>query len=106
MTPDQVVRPRTLSEPFENEFDGDARPAKDGLAEHDAGHPLDVALPVHGGIVSHGTPTRTTAERYLAAGEYFVLGTDLHNPQTLDVRLRGRHRLTKENPRTILGEGA
>jgi protein-tyrosine phosphatase len=63
-----------------------------------------------------GTPTRTLAEDFLARGEYFLLGTDLHNPQTLDLRLRGLRRaieavgeaevdrLTVEHPRLILGE--
>lgn len=61
-----------------------------------------------------GTPTRALAERFLTEQQYFVLGTDLHNPQTLDVRLRGLERaiqlvgdaevdrLTKDHPRQIL----
>lgn len=61
-----------------------------------------------------GTPTRTTVEKFLLAGEYFVLGSDLHNPQTLDIRLNGlKHamtlvgedevnRLTITNPRELL----
>jgi len=39
-----------------------------------------------------GWPTRTLAEKFIAAGEYFVLGTDLHNPQSMDVRMNGLKR--------------
>lgn len=63
-----------------------------------------------------GTPTRTLAERFLLGGEYFVLGSDLHNPQSLDVRLNGLKRaieligdtgvntLTIDHPGQILSE--
>jgi protein-tyrosine phosphatase len=61
-----------------------------------------------------GTPTRTLAEQFIQRQEYFVLGTDLHNPQTLGVRLNGLRRaieivgdaevdrLTIDHPRQIL----
>jgi len=61
-----------------------------------------------------GTPTRTVVEKFLVKGEYFVLGSDLHNPQSLDIRLNGLkraislvgddevNRLTKINPRELL----
>lgn len=61
-----------------------------------------------------GTPTRTLAERFIRDGAYFVLGTDLHNPQSMDVRLNGLtraievvgdaevDRLTIDHPREIL----
>jgi hypothetical protein len=64
MTPHQIVRPRTLGEPFENEFDGDPRAAKDGLAEHNPGYPLDALLPVHNGIVAIATPFEQSEQRY------------------------------------------
>ena len=57
MTPDQIVRPRTFGEPFKHELNGDASTAKDGLAKHDARHPLDKWLPIHRWIVSHDTPS-------------------------------------------------
>ena len=61
-----------------------------------------------------GTPTRTLAERFMQEQAYFVLGTDLHNPQSMDVRLNGLrraadlfgdaevNRLTIDHPRQIL----
>ena len=61
-----------------------------------------------------GTPTRTLAERFMREQAYFVLGTDLHNPQSMDVRLNGLaraiqlvgdaevNRLTIDHPRQIL----
>src|SRR5438045_7383329 len=39
-----------------------------------------------------GSATRVTAERYLREGRYFLLGSDLHNLRTLDVRLEGLKR--------------
>jgi protein-tyrosine phosphatase len=42
-----------------------------------------------------GMPTRMTAERYLREGRYFLLGSDLHNLRTLDVRLEGLERAIK-----------
>jgi hypothetical protein len=61
-----------------------------------------------------GTPTRDLIERFAADGEYFMFGTDLHKPETLDVRLNGLaratealgdaevDRLTIDHPRQIL----
>ena len=63
-------------------------------------------------------PTRRVGERFLLDGRYFMLGTDLHNLATLPVRVRGLHRvielvgeaavnrLTIENPRQLLPDGA
>jgi protein-tyrosine phosphatase len=61
-----------------------------------------------------GAPTRRTAERYLAEGRYFLLGSDLHRLKSLQVRLDGLDRaielageerireLTELNPRKLL----
>jgi protein-tyrosine phosphatase len=61
-----------------------------------------------------GAATRETVERFLAEDRYFLLGSDLHNPETLDLRLRGLKRaielaggervkrLTIENPKKLL----
>lgn len=61
--------------------------------------------------------TRITAERYLRDGRYFVLGSDTHNPKTLDHRLTGLRnaialagdeaidKLTRQNPRAFLPDG-
>src|SRR5439155_26469365 len=58
--------------------------------------------------------TRRTAERLLAEGKYFLLGSDLHGLETLPPRLAGLERarqlagdkiidqLTRENPRQLL----
>ncbi|HEX4124993.1 MAG TPA: CpsB/CapC family capsule biosynthesis tyrosine phosphatase [Tepidisphaeraceae bacterium] len=64
-----------------------------------------------------GADTRRCAERFLAEGRYFMLGTDLHGPATLDCRLDGLARvarlvdaatltrLTRDNPlRLVLGQ--
>lgn len=60
------------------------------------------------------TATRQVADMYLADGRYFMLGSDLHNLETLDHRIRGLHRaieavgeeaveqLTATNPRQLL----
>jgi protein-tyrosine phosphatase len=57
--------------------------------------------------------TRRCAERFLSDGKYFLLGSDSHNPQSMDVRVRGLERaielvgaekvdqLTKANPRKL-----
>lgn len=37
-------------------------------------------------------PTRRVMERYLAEDRYFLLGSDLHNERTLDIRLNGLQR--------------
>ena len=61
-----------------------------------------------------GSDTRVTVELYLKQDRYFMLGSDLHNSRTLEVRLNGLKRaveligdetvdrLTKENPGKIL----
>jgi protein-tyrosine phosphatase len=61
-----------------------------------------------------GAPTRRTAERYLAEGRYFLLGSDLHRLNSLQARLDGLDRaielagadriraLTVVNPRKLL----
>jgi protein-tyrosine phosphatase len=61
-----------------------------------------------------GTPTRDLIEQFAEGTEYFMFGTDLHKPETLDVRLRGLeraiellgdaevNRLTINHPREIL----
>jgi protein-tyrosine phosphatase len=66
----------------------------------------------------HGSATRVTVELYLEQGRYFIVGSDLHNLRTLDLRLNGLKRaidlvgekaidrLTIENPRKILVESA
>jgi protein-tyrosine phosphatase len=58
--------------------------------------------------------TRATAERFLAEKRYFVLGSDLHNPQSMPARLAGLRRvreaigddgldvLTVQNPQKLL----
>jgi tyrosine-protein phosphatase YwqE len=58
--------------------------------------------------------TRRVGERYLRDGRYFMLGSDLHNPQTLPHRLAGLQnairwmgdafvdQLTKVNPAKLL----
>jgi protein-tyrosine phosphatase len=62
--------------------------------------------------------TRRCAERFLLAGKYFMLGSDTHNPQTIDVRMAGLQRvrelvgdagldqLTRVNPTKLLPEVA
>jgi protein-tyrosine phosphatase len=63
-----------------------------------------------------GAATRETMEAYLEEGRYFMLGSDLHNTRTLDLRLNGLERaidlageaeidrLTIENPKKILAD--
>src|SRR6266550_4740315 len=41
---------------------------------------------------ARGTPTRELSERFLMEGKYFLLGTDLHNIDSLPVRLAGLRR--------------
>jgi protein-tyrosine phosphatase len=62
-----------------------------------------------------GSPTRTAAEKFLTAGNYFLLGSDLHRLATLPPRLSGLknaiamvgedavNKLTISNPRQLLG---
>jgi protein-tyrosine phosphatase len=57
--------------------------------------------------------TRRCAERFLAEDKYFLLGSDSHNPESMDIRIRGLDRaiqlageakideLTKTNPRKL-----
>jgi protein-tyrosine phosphatase len=40
-----------------------------------------------------GSSTRDTAERFLLEDRYFALGSDLHNPRTMPVRLAGLKRV-------------
>jgi protein-tyrosine phosphatase len=59
---------------------------------------------------------RITVERFIAEDRYFFLGSDLHNPESLNMRLRGLNRaielagiirvrkMTVENPRILLAE--
>ena len=61
--------------------------------------------------------TRRCAEKFLLDGKYFILGSDTHNPETIDVRMAGLPRvrelvgdetldqLTIANPRKLLGDG-
>lgn len=61
------------------------------------------------------TATRTIAEKYLHENRYFMFGSDLHNVNTLPIRLRGLKRaieavgeqkvweLTRENPKKLVG---
>jgi protein-tyrosine phosphatase len=61
-----------------------------------------------------GTATRETAERLLAENRYFAVGSDLHNPRTMAVRLAGLRRvreavgqqwldrLTRANPAKLM----
>jgi protein-tyrosine phosphatase len=60
--------------------------------------------------------TRQCAEHFLTNGEYFVLGSDTHNPQSMDVRMNGLKRaieiagdekvneLTVTNPRRFVAD--
>jgi protein-tyrosine phosphatase len=60
--------------------------------------------------------TRRCAERFLLDGKYFLLGSDSHNPASMDVRVNGLQRaielagpakideLTKTNPRLLAPE--
>jgi protein-tyrosine phosphatase len=59
---------------------------------------------------------RITVERFIAEDRYFFLGSDLHNSESLNMRLRGLKRaielagvervrkMTVENPRILLGK--
>jgi hypothetical protein len=73
---------------------------------------------MQGNLQCFGDPphahTRITAERFLAEGRYFMLGTDLHGPDSLPVRWAGFERvrsivdeatfdrLTIHNPSTLI----
>ena len=59
-------------------------------------------------------PTRRTAEKFLREGRYFMLGSDTHNPQTMQCRLEGLRiaeqiagkaavdQLTRVNPQVLI----
>ncbi|HYO10399.1 MAG TPA: CpsB/CapC family capsule biosynthesis tyrosine phosphatase [Tepidisphaeraceae bacterium] len=61
-----------------------------------------------------GADTRRCAEQFLLEGRYFMLGSDTHGPETIDVRMRGLKRvvelvgnartnvLTRENPMKLI----
>ena len=83
-----------------------------------ADHFAEMGMLLQGNLQCFGDPphsaTRQTAERLLAEGRYFAVGSDLHNPKTLGVRLAGLRRvreavgegglntLTRENPKKLL----
>lgn len=60
--------------------------------------------------------TRICVEKFLLDGSYFLLGSDTHNPETIDLRMRGLERaielageslidqLTFENPKKVMAE--
>jgi protein-tyrosine phosphatase len=64
-----------------------------------------------------GSPTRRTVERFLLEGRYFLLGSDLHNLASLQMRLDGLKRaidlageetvdrLTRDNARQLMPSG-
>jgi tyrosine-protein phosphatase YwqE len=74
---------------------------------------------LQGNLQCFGDPahaaTRRTAERFLAEGRYFAVGSDLHNPQSMGLRLAGLKRvreavgdegldvLTRGNPAELMG---
>jgi protein-tyrosine phosphatase len=78
-----------------------------------------LGLMLQGNLQCLGDPPHTATYRlartFLTEGRYFMLGSDLHNLETLGHRMRGlRHakelvgdtevdRLTKDNPRVLLG---
>jgi protein-tyrosine phosphatase len=63
-----------------------------------------------------GSYTRRTVERFMNEDRYFVLGSDMHGPASIEARMRGLHhaiqfagaekiaQLTIENPRRLLPE--
>lgn len=73
---------------------------------------------LQGNLGCFGDPPETinhrTGERFLKDGRYFMLGSDLHNPETMELRLTGLQqaiawvgneavdRLAKENPGKLL----
>jgi protein-tyrosine phosphatase len=86
------------------------------LVDHFAG----LGLLLQGNLQCFGDPphadTRRIAERFLSDGRYFMFGSDLHNPQSMPIRIAGLHRaieiagkdavwtLTSTNPRKLLPE--
>jgi protein-tyrosine phosphatase len=91
--------------------------ADPGLADYFA----DLSILLQGNLQCLGDPphmhTRQVAERYLAEGRYFMLGSDLHNLRTLGIRMAGLHRaidavgeemvwtLTRARPMQLLPPG-
>jgi len=79
---------------------------------------VELGLLLQGNLQCFGDPphmdTRRVAERYLAEGRYFLLGSDLHNLKSLPMRMAGLQRatelageeavweLTSTNPRQLL----
>lgn len=57
----------------------------------------ELGLLLQGNLQCLGDPphaeTRRVAERYLSEDRYFMLGTDLHNLQSLPMRIAGLHRV-------------
>ena len=78
----------------------------------------ELGLLLQGNLQCFGDPphamTRRVAEQYLAEDRYFMFGSDLHNPQSMPVRVAGLHHaidlvgeekvweLTSTNPRKLL----
>jgi protein-tyrosine phosphatase len=48
--------------------------------------------------------TRKCAEKFLLEGKYFMLGSDTHNPQTMDVRMGGLERVRELVGDDVLNE--
>jgi hypothetical protein len=85
-----------------------------GLADHFA----ELGVLLQGNLQCFGDPpgaaTRETAERFLAENRYFAVGSDLHGPRTMPVRLAGLRRLreavgaegldrlTRDNPAKLM----
>ena len=84
-----------------------------------ADHFAELGVLLQGNFQCFGDPphmrTRQVAERFLAEGRYFMLGTDLHGQETLRQRVEGFHRardlvdtetfdrLTIHHPRLLIG---
>jgi protein-tyrosine phosphatase len=78
----------------------------------------ELGLLLQGNLQCFGDPphaeTRHVAERFLSERRYFMFGSDLHNPQSMPIRIAGLHRaieiagkdtvwtLTSTNPRKLL----
>jgi len=83
-----------------------------------ADHFAEMGVLLQGNLQCFGDPpgasTRQTAEQFLAEDRYFALGSDLHNPRSMAVRLaglarvrqaigeKGLDRLTRENPAKLM----
>ena len=98
-----------------------AHPERMGAVQLDPGladYFSEIGLLLQGNLQCFSDPedarTRRVAERYLAEGRYFMLGSDTHKPATLACRLDGLKRsialagdeaidrLTIDNPRKLL----